>query len=161
MSISLTYRGLPSGIKPWQLVELIRQVSRVANAATQNSRTALAGLEHYIASCRDRDFIAGSTCGVWEQPWTLVTKLVISTKVLHDAEAQLRAKGWIERTSNAHARRRGERRDGSITSLAGISLAPTINHYDELIEICTGAELHLKAWRLYTLQTRQSPHDGC
>jgi replication initiation protein RepC len=145
MSISLGHRGLPVGVKPWQLVELIRQVSRVANTATRISRTALAVLEHYIAGCRDRDFIEGSICGVWEQPSTLAAKLGITTKVLHNAEAELRAKGWIERTSNAHARRRGERRDGAITSLAGISLAPTINRYDELIEIQTGVELHQKA----------------
>jgi replication initiation protein RepC len=145
MSISLAHQGLPVGMKPWQLIDLVRQVSRVANAATQISRTALAVLEHYIAGCRDRDFIEGSICGVWEQPSTLATKLGISTKVLHNAEAELRAKGWIERTSNAHARRRGERRDGAITSLAGISLAPTINRYHELIEIQTGVELHQKA----------------
>jgi replication initiation protein RepC len=145
MSTSLAHQGLPVGVKPWQLIDLVRQVSRVANTATQISRTALAVLEHYIASCRDSDFIEGSICGVWEQPSTLAAKLGISTKVLHDAEAQLRAKGWIERTSNAHARRRGERRDGAITSLAGISLAPTINRYDELIEIRTDAELHHKA----------------
>ena len=135
MSAALAHGGLPEGVKPYQLVALVKQVARSTDKVDRISRTAVSLLEYYIVSCRDGDFRKGNICGIWEQPATIAVKLGISTKVLHNAEAELRVKTLIERTSVAHARRQGLRRNGEIVSLAGISLRPMIDGYAKLVAI--------------------------
>jgi hypothetical protein len=55
--------------------------------------------------------------------------LGISVRVDHNAEAELRRLGFIERTYNPHARRTGKRRGNDIVALAGISLRLLIDDY--------------------------------
>jgi replication initiation protein RepC len=145
MSITLAHGGLPEGLKPYQLVTLIKQVARSTDKVERISRTAVSVLEYCISCCRDGDFLKGKICGVWEQPATIAAKLGISTRVLHNAEAELRASNLIERTSVAHARRYGERRGGEIISLAGISLRPLIDGYARLVAIRDAADLQRQA----------------
>jgi replication initiation protein RepC len=140
MSAVLVHGGLPSDIRRWDLVNLVKQVAVIgvpdaASKISRISRTAVAVLEYLIGACRESDFQKGSICGVWEQPATIASKLGISIKVLHNAEAELRKVKWIERTSTAHARRSGERLGSAIVALEGISLAPLIDGYPNLIQI--------------------------
>jgi replication initiation protein RepC len=140
MSAVLVHGGLPAGVRLRDLVALVKQVAIIGVPVTESkicriSRTAVAVLEHFIGCCRERDFQKGNICGVWEQPATIAAKLGISTKVLHNAEAELRKVNWIERTSTAHTRRSGERRGSAIVALAGISLAPLIGSYPKMIQI--------------------------
>ena len=53
--------------------------------------------------------------------------------------------GLIERTSVAHARRYGERRNGEIVSLGGISLRPLIDGYARLVAIRDAMQLQQEA----------------
>jgi replication initiation protein RepC len=145
MSAALMHTGLPEGVKPYHLLALVKDVARSTDSAFRISRTAVALLEYCIASCRDGDFLKGKICGVWEQPATIAAKLRISTKVLHNAEAELRSKGLIERTSTAHARRQGERRNDKIVSLAGISLRPLINGFNRLVAARDAMQLQQQA----------------
>ncbi len=145
MSASLAHGGLPDGVKPYQLVALVKQVSRSVERTNRISRTAVALLEYCISCCRDGDFGTGKICGIWEQPGTIAAKLGISAKVLNNAEAELREKELIERTSVAHARRHGERRNGVIVSLAGISLRPLIDGYAKLVAIRDAMQLQQAA----------------
>jgi replication initiation protein RepC len=133
MSSTLAHSGLPEGVKQQQLASLAKRVARAGDPDSRVSQTALALLEHFVFSCRESDFQPGRICGSWEQPSTIAAKLGISSKVFHNAEAELRKKGLIERTSNPHARRQGERRNGQIVSLAGISLRPLIDGYERLV----------------------------
>lgn len=135
MNSALAHGGLPEGVKPYQLIALVKQVSRSTAKFDRISRTAVSLLEYCISCCRDGDFHRGKICGAWEQPRTIAVKLGISTRVLHNAEAELREKNLIERTSVAHARRQGLRRNGEIVSLAGISLRPLIDGYGKLVAI--------------------------
>lgn len=135
MNSALAHGGLPEGVKPYQLIALVKQVSRSTAKFDRISRTAVSLLEYCISCCRDGDFHRGKICGAWEQPGTIAVKLGISTRVLHNAEAELREKNLIERTSVAHARRQGLRRNGEIVSLAGISLRPLIDGYGKLVAI--------------------------
>jgi replication initiation protein RepC len=86
MSIALAHNGLPEGLKPYQLVTLIKQVARSTDKADRISRTAVSVLEYCISCCRDGDFGKGRICGIWEQPATMAAKLGISIRVLHNAE---------------------------------------------------------------------------
>jgi replication initiation protein RepC len=141
MSVSLAHGGLPEKVKAYHLVALIKQVSRSAAKNERISRTAVAVLEYFVSCCREGDFRKGKICGMWEQPATIAARLGISTKVLHNAEAELREKGLIERTSTPHGHRYGDRRNGVIIRLAGISLRPLINGYGRLVAIRDGIEL--------------------
>lgn len=150
MSAALVHGGLPAKVRPRDLVALVKQVALIGVPGPETkilrvSRTAVAVLEYFVNRCREGDFEKGSICGVWEQPATIADELSISTKVLHNAEAELRKIKWIERTSTAHARRGGERRGGTIVALAGISLAPLIEKYRELLEIRDAHTLQQKA----------------
>jgi hypothetical protein len=129
MSISLAHKGLPPGVTQFGLADLIESIASGSRREERLSATAVRVLRHYILGCRPADFEAGRKCGVWEQPQTTAQTLRISTKVLHNAEAELERGGFIERTHIPHARRTGQRRDGVIVSLAGISLRPLIDGY--------------------------------
>ena len=77
-------------------------------------------------------------------------ELRISTKVVHNAEAELLEAGFIERTHTPHARRSGKRHNGNIVALAGISLRPLIDGWAkwqarrEAIELQVNAVFCLK-----------------
>ena len=129
MSISLAHNGLPPGVTQFGLADLIESIASGSRREERLSATAVRVLRHYILGCRPADFEPGRKCGVWEQPQTTAQTLRISTKVLHNAEAELERGGFIERTHIPHARRTGQRRDGVIVSLAGISLRPLIDGY--------------------------------
>ncbi len=145
MRATLTHRGLPEEVTQYKLIALVKEVARSAEAKFKLSRTAVALFEYCVLNCRDGDFAKGEICGMWEQPATIASKLSISGKVMHNAEAELRTKGYIERTYNARARRYGERRNGKIVSLAGISLRPAIDNYKTLVAARDAMELKEQA----------------
>ena len=145
MSISLAHDGLPSGVTHFSLVDLIEKIAPGTCREEYLSATAVRVLKHYLLGCRSSDFERGKICGVWEQPQTTAQTLRISTKVLHNAEAELERGGFIERTHVPHARRTGQRREGVIVSLAGISLRPVIDGYGRWKARLEAMELHERA----------------
>lgn len=145
MSISLAHNGLPPGVTHFNLADLIEKIAPGTCRAECLSATAVRVLKHYLLGCRSSDFERGKICGVWEQPQTTAQTLRISTKVLHNAEAELERGGFIERTHVPHARRTGQRRDGVIVSLAGISLHPLIDGYGRWKARLKAMELHERA----------------
>ena len=145
MSISLAHNGLPPGVTHFSLADLIEKIAPGTCREEYLSATAVRVLKHYLLGCRSSDFERGKICGVWEQPQTTAQTLRISTKVLHNAEAELERGGFIERTHVPHARRTGQRRDGVIVSLAGISLRPLIDGYVRWKARLEAMELHERA----------------
>jgi hypothetical protein len=129
MSASLVHGGLPPGVTHFGLADLIEKIAPGSRREERLSATAVRVLKHYLLGCRSSDFEPGKICGVWEQPQTTAHTLRISARVLHNAEAELERGGFIERTHVPHARRTGQRRDGVIINLAGISLRPLIDGY--------------------------------
>ncbi len=145
MSASLAHDGLPPGVTHFGLADLIEKIAPGSRREERLSATAVRVLRHYILGCRPADFEPGRKCGVWEQPQTTAQTLRISTKVLHNAEAELERGGFIERTHVPHGRRGGQRRDGVIVSLAGISLRPLIDGYGRWKARLEAMELHERA----------------
>lgn len=92
------HAGLPSGITQHKLFALIKRIARGENRKTKVSNTALRLLEHHVFACRPGDFEMGSICGNWEQAETIAAEIGISTRVFHNAEAELIEHGFIERT---------------------------------------------------------------
>ncbi|MBA4050470.1 MAG: hypothetical protein C0472_01025, partial [Erythrobacter sp.] len=145
MSASLAHGGLPPGVTHFSLADLIEKIAPGSRREERLSATAVRVLKHYLLGCRSSDFERGKICGVWEQPQTTAQTLRISTKVLHNAEAELERGGFIERSHVTHARRTGQRRDGVIVSLAGISLRPLIDGYGRWKARLEAMELHERA----------------
>jgi hypothetical protein len=145
MSISLAHNGLPPGVTHFSLADLIEKIAPGSRREERLSSTAVRVLKHYLLGCRPSDFERGKICGGWEQPQTTAQTLRISTKVLHNAEAELERGRFIERTHVPHARRTGQRRDGVIVSLAGISLRPLIDGYGRWKARLEAMELHERA----------------
>lgn len=150
MSTSLTHGGLPDGVSPFKLCDLVAEIAPGTCKKERISATAVRLLQYFIRACRQSDFEPGKICGTWEQPQSIAATLRISTKVLHNAEAQLRKAGLIERTYSPHARRSGKRHDGTIIALSGISLRPLIDGWAkwqarrEVIELQARAVFCLK-----------------
>lgn len=98
------------------------------------SQTALTLLETLIDKCRVSDFEKGSICGVWESPGRLAEAIGVSTRVLNNAENQLIEAGLIARTTIGKGRRFGQRGENDeIITLFGISIAPLVNCYEEIL----------------------------
>lgn len=127
MSASLTHGGLPDGVTPFNLCDLVAEIAPGTCKEERLSATAVRLLQYFIRACRKSDFKPGKICGIWAQPQTMAGELRISPRVLHNAEAELRRRGFIERTHSPHARRSGKRYNGDIVALAGISLRPLID----------------------------------
>lgn len=150
MSISLAHGGLPDGVTPFKLCDLVAEIAPGTCKGERLSATAVRILQYFIRACRQSDFERGKICGTWEQPQTMAGELRISTKVLHNAEAELLEAGFIERTHTPHARRCGKRHNGDIVALAGISLRPLIDGWAkwqtrrEAIELQANAVFCLK-----------------
>lgn len=150
MSISLTHGGLPDGVTPFKLCDLVAEIAPGTCKKERLSATAVRLLQYFIRACRQSDFEPGKICGTWEQPQTMAGQLRISTRVLHTAEAELLEAGFIERTHTPHARRSGKRHNGNIVALAGISLRPLIDGWAkwqarrEAIELQASAVFCLK-----------------
>ena len=145
MSTSLRHSGLPAGVTPFALCHLIDKIAHGTCKKERLSATTVTLLKHYIGACRTTDFEPGKICGLWEQPQTTAAELNISTKVLHNAEAELRRGGFIERTHSPQARRSGKRYAGEIVALAGISLRPLIDGYAKWQARREAMELQAKA----------------
>ena len=150
MSTCLTHEGLPDGVTLFKLCDLVAEIAPGTCKKERLSATAVRILQYFIRACRQSDFERGKICGTWEQPQTMAGELRISTKVLHNAEAELLEAGFIERTHTPHARRSGKRHNGNIVALAGISLRPLIDGWAkwqarrEAIEMQANAILYLK-----------------
>ncbi|WP_435416788.1 replication initiation protein RepC [Parerythrobacter aurantius] len=150
MSVSLTHGGLPDGVTIYKLSDLITEIAPGTCKEERLSATAVRILQYFIRACRQSDFESGKICGTWEQPQSISASLRISTKVLHNAEAELLEAGFIERTHTPHARRSGKRHNGNIVALAGISLRPLIDGWTkwqarrEAIELQASAVFCLK-----------------
>jgi replication initiation protein RepC len=142
MSITLTHGGLPSGIGRFALLDTFDAVARTTFGI---SATAIRLLRHHVGKCRDSDFLAGRICGTWEQPQQTAKLLGISTRVLNNAERELIAKGFINRSATPHARREGKRSGDRIAYAAGINLAPLVDRYPELAALQTAQELREEA----------------
>jgi hypothetical protein len=62
-------------------------------------------LRRHVSKCWDRDFLAERIGGAWEQPQQTAIAMALSTRVLNNAERELIAKGFINRSPKLHAKR--------------------------------------------------------
>lgn len=122
MTQHLTHGGLPDGIPPFRLKQLLQQ----ARTTLGLSSGALKYLEFAIDNCQASDFQQGRICAIWHSLERLGTVFRLSKRQVGRIEAELVDAGLIKRTYPERKSRSGDRVDGVIRRAAGINLAPLI-----------------------------------
>lgn len=131
MSATTTHHGLPDGMQPFALLELIESLKSELGLLDQD----ITYLRWMFRHVKHTDFIAGRICAVWISVAKLAVELRISPRKIHRIEARLQRCGIILKSSLANGRRYGKRSsDGLILRAGGINLAPVINRASELAD---------------------------
>lgn len=129
MSATTTHQGLPEGMQPFALLELIESLKPELGLIEQD----ITYLRWVFRHVKRTDFISGRICAVWISVAKLALELGFSPRKIHRIEARLQRCGIILKASLANGRRYGRRsQDGSILRAGGNNLAPVINRASEL-----------------------------
>lgn len=129
MSATTTHQGLPEGMQPFALLEIIESLKSELGLIDQD----ITYLRWVFRHVKRTDFIAGRICAVWMSVANLALELGVSPRKIHRIEERLQRCGIILKASLANGRRYGRRtKDGMILRAGGINLAPVINRASEL-----------------------------
>lgn len=129
MSATTTHRGLPDGMQPFALLELIENLKSELGLIDQD----ITYLRWVFRRLKRTDFIEGRICAVWMSVAKLAVGLRVSPRKVHRIEERLQRCGIVLKASLANGRRYGRRsEDGLILRAGGINLAPVINRASEL-----------------------------
>lgn len=144
MSATTTHQGLPEGMQPFALLELIESLKSELGLIDQD----ITYLRWVFRRVKRTDFIAGRICAVWMSVAKIAVELGFSPRKIHRIEARLQRCGIILKASLGNGRRYGRRsNDGLILKAGGINLAPVINRASELankLRVCRVAAVDLQ-----------------
>ncbi len=130
MTTNLCHSGLPDGLVPFALLDLLEKL-RVDLGLQADD---LSYLRCVFRLVRRDDFNPGHVCAIWERVAGLADRLQMNVRRITRIERRLEACGLIQRTSAANGKRFGRRgEDGRILSAGGINLAPLIERAPELL----------------------------
>jgi len=141
MSVTLTHCGLPEGMSPFELLDVLQKLRNRLGLRDED----LAYLRCAFRLVRSEDFLPGRVCGFWEKVSGLADRLGFNVRRITRIETRLEACGLIRRTGAANGKRFGRRaEDGQIISVGGINLAPLIECAGEFLiwqrSVAIGAE---------------------
>lgn len=132
MSVTLSHSGLPDGLTPFGLLDVLEKL-RVRLGLRDED---LAYLRFAFRLVRNDDFRPGRICAFWERVAGLADRLGYNVRRISRIESRLEAAGLILRTSSANGRRYGARdQSGCIRTAAGINLQPMIARANEIIAL--------------------------
>ncbi|MBY6115986.1 hypothetical protein KUW09_14360 [Mameliella alba] len=132
MSTTLTHSGLPAGVKPFELLDMLAKLRIELGLRDED----LAYLRCLFRLARAEDFLPGRICAVWERVAGLADRMNFHIRRITRIETRLEERGLILRTGAANGRRFGRRSDdGRIVSAGGINFAPLIDRAPELLAI--------------------------
>ena len=130
MSITLTHSGLPSGVKPFELLDILAKLRTELGLRDED----LAYLRCVFRLTRAEDFLPCRVCAVWERVAGLADRMNFHIRRITRIETRLEERGLVLRTGAANGRRFGRRsEDGRIVSAGGINFAPLIERAPELL----------------------------
>lgn len=130
MSTALRHSGLPVGIKPFELLDILEKLRSRLGLRDED----LSYLRCAFRLVRAEDFQADRICAFWEKVSGLADRLGFNVRRVARIESRLEARGLILRTSASNGRRFGRRaEDGRILSAGGINLAPLIERTSDLL----------------------------
>lgn len=130
MSTTLTHSGLPAGLKPFELLDILAKLRTDLGLRDED----LTYLRSLFRLSRAEDFLPGRICAVWERVAGLADRMNFHIRRVTRIETRLEQRGLILRTGAANGRRFGRRGDdGRIVSAGGVNFAPLINRAAELL----------------------------
>ncbi|MCE8441852.1 helix-turn-helix domain-containing protein [Rhodovulum sulfidophilum] len=130
MSTTLTHSGLPAGVKPFELLDILAKLRTDLGLRDED----LTYLRSLFRLARAEDFLPGRICAVWERVAGLADRMNFQIRRITRIETRLEQRGLILRTGAANGRRFGRRcDDGRIVSAGGVNLAPLIDRASELL----------------------------
>lgn len=130
MSTTLTHSGLPTSVKPFDLLDMLAKLRTELGLRDED----LAYLRCVFRLARAEDFLPGRICAVWERVAGLADRMNFHIRRITRIETRLEERGLILRTGAANGRRFGRRsEDGRIVSAGGINFAPLIDRVPELL----------------------------
>ncbi|MCA0961769.1 helix-turn-helix domain-containing protein [Salipiger bermudensis] len=130
MSTTLTHSGLPAGVKPFELLDMLAKLRTELGLRDED----LAYMRSLFRLVRAEDFLPGRICAVWERVAGLADRMNFHIRRITRIETRLEERGLVLRTGAANGRRFGRRDDdGRIVSAGGINFAPLIDRAPELL----------------------------
>lgn len=132
MSITYSHQGLPSGIRPFDLPDMLERLRTHLGLRDED----ITYIRYLIRRVRAADFEPGRICAIWEAVATQAAELGFNVRRLARICCRLEELGFILKTTGKGGRRFGRRdQDGQIVMAAGVNLGPLIERAGDLAQL--------------------------
>ncbi len=132
MSATYTHQGLPKGVKPFDLPDMLEKLRTRLGLRDED----IAYIRYLLRKVRAADFQPGRICAVWEAAATQAADLGFNTRRITRIATRLETRGLVLRTASKGGRRFGRRGpDGRIVAAGGINLGPLIEQAGDLLRL--------------------------
>ena len=132
MSATYTHQGLPEGVKPFDLPDMLEKL-RTRLALRDED---IAYIRYLLRKVRAADFQPGRICAVWEAVATQAADLGFNVRRITRIASRLETRGLVLRTASKGGRRFGRRSpDGRIVVAGGVNLGPLIEQAGDLMRL--------------------------
>ena len=132
MSTTYSHQGLPSGIRPFDLPDMLEKLRTRLGLRDED----ITYIRYLIRRVRAADFQAGKICAIWEAVATQAGELGFNVRRIARIACRLEERGLILRTASIGGRRFGRRgQDGQIVVAAGVNLGPLIERAGDLAQL--------------------------
>ena len=136
MSARLTHSGLPEGLPPFTLLNMLDRLRHQLGLG----KGEIAYLRFAFTRFSPQDFARGHICAIWYKVGRLADELGLSPRQICRIEAALERLGFILRTARHNRSRDGRRaEDGRIAAAWGINFAPLIERAVEIRRLSQAA----------------------
>lgn len=136
MSARLTHSGLPEGLAPFTLLNMLDRLRHQLGLG----KGEIAYLRFAFTRLSPQDFARGHICAIWYKVGRLADELGLSPRQICRIESALERLGFILRTARHNRSRDGRRaEDGRIAAAWGINFAPLIERAVEIRRLSQAA----------------------
>ncbi|MBD0864698.1 MAG: hypothetical protein GDA36_03355 [Rhodobacteraceae bacterium] len=132
MSTTYTHQGLPDGVKPFDLPDMLEKLRTQLGLRDED----ITYVRYLLRKVRAADFMPGRICAVWEAVGTQAADLGFNVRRITRIASRLEACGLVLCTASKGGRRFGRRdSDGRIVVAGGINLGPLIEQAGDLLRL--------------------------
>ncbi|VDC28631.1 helix-turn-helix domain-containing protein [Pseudogemmobacter humi] len=132
MSLTLTHGGLPVGVRPFDLADIVGKLRQCLGLRDED----ICYLRYALRHLKAQDFEPGRICSIWTSVTRLADELGLSVRQINRIETRLAERALIFRATMRNGRRFGRRSpDGRIICASGINLAPLIDRASDLLRL--------------------------
>lgn len=132
MSVTYTHHGLPEGLKPFDLPDMLEKLRTRLGLRDED----ITYIRYLLRKVRGADFQPGRICAVWETVATQSADLGFNVRRITRIARRLETRGLLLRTACKGGRRFGRRgADGKIIVAGGINLGPLVEQAGNLLRL--------------------------